>query len=85
MLYELSQSGMQFFIATHSYFAIKELYLLAQQHHMSIPVLSLSDTGTPAYDDLLAGMPDNSIIDTSVRLYEREVDMTLGDGYAENI
>lgn len=53
MIYELSQSGMQFFIATHSYFAIKELYLLAQEHHMSIPVLSLSDTGAPAYDDLL--------------------------------
>ena len=84
MIYELAQSGMQFFIATHSYFAIKELYLLAQEHHMSIPVLSLSDTGTPAYDDLRKGMPDNSIIDESVRLYEREVDLTLGDGYAKD-
>lgn len=85
MIYELSQSGMQFFIATHSYFAIKELYLLAQEHHMSIPVLSLSDTGTPAYDDLLKRMPDNSIIDEAVSLYEREVDLTLGDGgYAKD-
>ena len=83
MLYELSQSGMQFFIATHSYFAIKELYLLAQQHHMSILVLSLSDTGTPAYDDLLAGMPDNSIIDISIHQYEKEVDFPLGNGYAQ--
>lgn len=85
MIYELSKSGMQFFIATHSYFAIKELYLLAQKNHMSIPVLSLGDSGTPAYDDLLKGMPDNSIIDESVSLYEREVDLTLGDGgYAKD-
>ncbi|MDY2685177.1 MAG: AAA family ATPase [Selenomonadaceae bacterium] len=84
MLYELSKSGMQFFIATHSYFAIKELYLLAQKNHIHIPVLSLKENNTPSYDDLLAGMPDNSIIDESIRLYEREVDLSLGDGYAEN-
>lgn len=84
MLYELSKSGMQFFIATHSYFAIKELYLLAQENHIHIPVLSLEENNTPSYDDLLAGMPDNSIIDESIRLYEREVDLSLGDGYAEN-
>lgn len=84
MLYELSKSGMQFFIATHSYFAIKELYLLAQENHIHIPVLSLEENNAPSYDDLLAGMPDNSIIDESIRLYEREVDLSLGDGYAEN-
>lgn len=84
MLYELSKSGMQFFIATHSYFAIKELYLLAQENHIHIPVLSLEENNTPSYDDLLDGMPDNSIIDESIRLYEREVDLSLGDGYAEN-
>lgn len=50
---------------------------------MSIPVLSLSDTGTSAYDDLFAGMPDNSIIDISIYQYEKEVDFPLGNGYAQ--
>lgn len=81
MIYELSLSGMQFFIATHSYFAIKELYLLAQEHHQHVPVLALDDSAQPSYHDLLEGMPDNSIIDESIKLYEREVDLSLGDGY----
>ena len=65
ILYELSKSGMQFFIATHSYFAIKELYLLAQKNHIHIPVLSLEENNTPSYDDLLAGMPDKHLLRVS--------------------
>lgn len=62
MIFELSQAGVQFFIATHSYFVIKKLYLLAKMHNLSVPVLSLTVDGKPAYDDMADGMPDNSII-----------------------
>lgn len=78
----LAKTGMQFFIASHSYFVIKKLYLLAQEGEISIPVLSFSspdadtdaDTGH-AFSDLLDGMPDNPIIDESVRLYREEMSL----------
>lgn len=78
MIFELSQAGIQFFIATHSYFVVKKLYLLAKMHSLSIPVLSLTADGKPSYDDMEDGMPDNSIIDESIRLYQQEVDWSLG-------
>ena len=68
----LAECGIQFFIATHSYFVIKKLFIIALERDMSIPVLSLGD-GKAVYNDMLDGMPKNSIIDESVRLYEEEV------------
>ena len=47
-------------------------------HTLSIPVLSLTADGKPSYDDMEDGMPDNSIIDESIRLYQQEVDWSLG-------
>ena len=77
MIYELSEAGVQFFVVTHSYFVIKKLYLLARKHEVSIPVLSLAEGEKPFYQNMLDGMPDNSIIDTSVKLYEEEVDLAM--------
>ena len=45
---------------------------------MSIPVLALDGQKEPHFDDMKDGMPDNSIIDESIRLYKAEVDMALG-------
>lgn len=73
----LAESGIQFFIASHSYFVIKKLYLLAQQKAMSIPVISATNEGWPNAD-LKDGMPENPIIRASVALYEQEVELTLG-------
>ncbi len=73
----LAERGIQFFIASHSYFVVKALYLAAQRKRISIPVLSSLDDHW-ASDDLQAGMPDNPIIDESIRLYEQEVELTLG-------
>jgi len=72
----LASQGIQFFIATHSYFVIKKLYLIAQEHSMSIPLLSAVDN-TWQQADLKAGMPDNPIIAESVELYREEVSQTL--------
>ena len=47
-------------------------------HNLSVPVLSLTVDGKPAYDDMADGMPDNSIIGESIRLYQQEVDWSLG-------
>lgn len=68
------ESGLQFFIATHSYFVIKKLYILAHQNKMHIPMYSYADNQFD-YSDLYSGMPDNPIIRASVDLYEEEIEL----------
>ena len=72
----LTDSGIQFFMASHSYFVVKKLFLIAQEKGLSIPVLAAEEGGwRPA--DLKAGMPDNAIVAEAVRLYEQEVNLAL--------
>ena len=73
---DLSGMGIQFFMATHSYFVIKKLYLIAQKMNCSIPVLSFEDNQGKGFD-LLDGMPKNPIIDESIELYKEEIDLVL--------
>lgn len=72
----LADRGIQFFMASHSYFVIKKLYLIAQSRQWSIPVISAGEGGWVC-DDLKEGMPDNPIIAESIRLYQQEVDLAL--------
>lgn len=64
---------MQFFIASHSYFAIKKLALLALKEKGKYKCISLGKNGEYKISDLNDGMPANSIIDESIKLYEQEV------------
>ncbi len=68
----LASCGIQFFIASHSYFVVKKLFLIAQEQKLSIPVLSYESDGGQQ-SDLLDEMPENAIIDESIRLYKEEV------------
>lgn len=72
----LAERGIQFFMASHSYFVIKKLCLIAQEKSWSLPVLSAVDAGWRR-DDLQDGMPENSIITESIRLYEQEVSLAF--------
>ena len=72
----LSERGIQFFLASHSYFVVKKLYLIAQAKNLSIPVIS-AHNGQWAAANLEDGMPDNMIIDESIRLYKEEVELAL--------
>jgi AAA15 family ATPase/GTPase len=72
----LANHGIQFFLASHSYFVIKKLFLIAQEQKLSIPVLS-KESDCWQQSDLLDGMPDNAIINESIRLYEVEVDLAF--------
>ncbi len=72
----LAERGIQFFLASHSYFIVKKLYLIAQKKSLSIPVISAHDDQW-TLENLKAGMPENSIIDESIRLYKEEVDLVL--------
>lgn len=72
----LAEFGIQFFMASHSYFVVKKLHLIAQEKNMSIPIISGSDADWSA-SDLREGMPDNPIISESIRLYKQEVELAM--------
>ena len=72
----LAQRGIQFFLASHSYFVVKKLALIALEKEMSIPVLA-ADGEDWKTDDLVDGMPANSIIDESIRLYQEDLELAL--------
>jgi len=73
----LASKGIQIFLASHSYFVVKKLFLIAQSQHCSIPILSEQEPGVWQSSDLLLEMPDNPIIQESIRLYEQEVELSL--------
>ncbi|WP_199177404.1 AAA family ATPase [Geothermobacter hydrogeniphilus] len=72
----LAERGIQFFLASHSYFVVKKLFLIAQEKGISIPVISAHNSQWTTAD-LKNGMPENTIIDESIRLYKEEVELTL--------
>jgi energy-coupling factor transporter ATP-binding protein EcfA2 len=80
ILNRLVADGVQIIMATHSYFVLKKLMLLARESGLSVPVLSLSERGsegTSAQADLADGMPDNPIVSTSFALYEQELEIEM--------
>ena len=72
----LAERGIQFFMASHSYFVVKKLFLIAQEKQMSIPILAAQD-GKWRANDLRDGIPDNKIIAESIHLYEEEVELSF--------
>lgn len=72
----LAARGIQFFMASHSYFVVKKLFLIAQEKGIRIPVIAAAKDGWHSAD-LKDGMPDNAIIDESIRLYEEEVNLAF--------
>ncbi len=72
----LAERGIQFFMASHSYFVVKKLYLIAQERGWSIPVISATEHDWVC-DDLKSGMPNNAIIAESIRLYQQEMELAL--------
>jgi len=71
----LCEANLQFFLSSHSYFVIKKLYLVAHKKNIDIPVVSLNDDGTMSHGNLREEMPDNPIIDESIRLYKEEIEL----------
>lgn len=72
----LAEKDIQFFMATHSYFVLKKLLLISRKKRLSIPVLS-ANQGEWTAGDLIDGMPDNPIVDESIRLYEEQIELSL--------
>ena len=72
----LAKEGIQIFIASHSYFTIKKLFLIAKKEKMDIPIVSLSDADY-LIENLIDGIPENPIIQESIRLYEEEIEVSF--------
>jgi len=78
IVYQLSDTGIQFFIASHSYFVVKKLYLIALSKNIPIPVFLADQDGGWHQEDLLQGIPDNEIINESIRLFDQELEVSAG-------
>lgn len=72
----LSDFGIQIFLASHSYFVVKKLFLISQEKNISIPVISSAENGWQC-EDLRQGISDNPIINESIRLYKQEIELAL--------
>ncbi|MCC8047416.1 MAG: ATP-binding protein [Clostridiales bacterium] len=71
------EMDIQFFISSHSYFVIKKLFLIAYKRADYVTCISLDRDRNIQVCDLHDGMPNNSIIDASIRLYEEEIEEVL--------
>jgi AAA15 family ATPase/GTPase len=73
----LAEFGIQFFMASYSYFVIKKLFIIAQKNDkLLIPIISVKDDSWDIAN-LREGLPDNPIIDESIQLYKEEVELAL--------
>lgn len=69
----LANAGIQVFIASHSYFVVKKLYLCAVTEKINIPVFKVDSELNWSEHRLNDGIPENEIINESVRLFEEEL------------
>jgi energy-coupling factor transporter ATP-binding protein EcfA2 len=80
VLFQLGQAGVQVYLATHSYFVLKQLEILAKRHKTSVPFCSLLRRGAEIearFNDMRDGMPDSPILDESIRLFEQGFDVDM--------
>ena len=83
MLHEFAQSGVQVYLTTHSFFLLKRLEQLARQHRTDYTLLDLrkSPAGgvTGQVCALQDGLPLNPIVEESLKLYDGDVALDLGE------
>lgn len=84
MLVAISKAGVQIFIASHSYFVIKQLAIYAKRDKLNIKCWNLEkEIGKPltnSFHDLIDGvLPSNSIVDESLKMYDQEIDIDFNN------
>lgn len=78
ILFGFAQEGVQIFLATHSYFIIKQIEMLARENKVSVSFCSLNKSvnGIEArFSDLCEELPENPIIDESVALFQDDIEL----------
>ena len=83
-IFQMSKDGIQFFMATHSYFVVKKLANLARRHEIDMPIFSYQtvdeqDSTSPVWitENMRYGLPDNPIIRESISLYKEDLSILL--------
>lgn len=72
IVHMLAEQGIQVFMATHSYYVVKKMLLIAKNNKLPIPCFIANDKGLWQQSCLLTdGLPDNEIINESIRLFEQ--------------
>ncbi|MCF7809366.1 ATP-binding protein [bacterium] len=88
VLFDFTKLGVQVYIATHSYFVIKKIEMLARQTNTSVSFCSLNKVENEAgafqginaeTGDMDQGLPENRIVDVSVKLFEEDIRIDLED------
>ncbi|MBN8683185.1 MAG: ATP-binding protein [Chitinophagales bacterium] len=78
MLVAMSKAGVQLFIASHSYFVVKQLAICAKRDRLNVNCWSLNrDNGklveNSMYNLIDGVLPSNSIIDETLKMYDQEI------------
>lgn len=79
-LFQLSETGIQVYLSTYSYFMLKRLEQLARRDDKDCLLIDLRHDRTGAkasYQLLKDGLPDNPIAEQSVALYQEDVNLYL--------
>ena len=71
----LAEKGIQFFIATHSFFVVKKLYLIAKKNNIDLPIFLPQEDDEWKQENLKNGIPNNEIINESIRLFDEELEV----------
>ena len=83
MLHEFAQSGVQVYLTTHSFYMLKRLEQLARKHKADYSLLDLRKLDSVGVGGgvtrLKDGLPMNPIVEESLRLYEADVALDLGE------
>jgi len=84
MLVAMSKAGVQIFIATHSYFVIKQLAICSKRDGLNTTCWSLHrEIGKPitnSFHSLEDGvLPQNSIIEEAISMFDQEISVDLND------
>jgi AAA15 family ATPase/GTPase len=82
MLIAMSKAGVQIFIASHSYFVIKQLAICAKRDKLNVCCWNLTkENGKPvnnSFHNLIDGvLPSNTIIDEALKMFDQEINIDL--------
>lgn len=82
MLVVISEAGVQIFLATHNYFIIKQLAICAKRDKLNALCWNFAKeqgkSVQASFHDLIDGvLPNNSIIEESVKMFDQEIDIEL--------
>ena len=80
MLVAMSKAGVQIFLASHSFFILKQLVNCAKRDDLNVCCWNLSRENGKAvsnsFHDLIDGvLPSNSIIDEALKMYDEEINL----------